>query len=97
MQLSSNMNAGIHARAERVNMHTCIMGGQKKSGVSRVPVTLRLTKDEQRAAELKCREINKLLVNMEKSPVQESELLHMVLNKCIDRIKVNKRGEIEVE
>ncbi len=68
-----------------------------KSGVRTVPVTLRLTKDEQRAAELKCREINKLLVNMEKSPVQESELLHMVLSKCIDRIKVNKRGEVDVE
>lgn len=68
-----------------------------KSGVNTVPVTLRLTKDEQRAAELKCREINKLLVNMERSPVQESELLHLVLNKCMDRIRVNKRGEIEVE
>lgn len=97
MQLLVNMNAGIHARLERVNMHTCIIGGQMNEGVKTVPVTLRLTKDEQRAAELKCREINKLLVNMERAPIQESELLHLVINKCIDRVKVNKRGEVEVE
>jgi hypothetical protein len=62
-----------------------------------MPVTLRLTKDEQRSAELKCREINKILVNMERAPMQESELLHFVINSCINRIKVNKRGDVEVE
>jgi hypothetical protein len=62
-----------------------------------VPVTLRLTKDEQRAAEIKCREINKILVNMERAPMQESDLLHLVIKRYIDRIKVNKKGEIEIE
>jgi len=62
-----------------------------------MPVTLRLTKDEQRATEVKCREINKVLINAEKPPVQESELLHIVLEKALDRLRVNKRGEIEIE
>jgi len=59
--------------------------------------TLRLTKDEQRTAELKCREINKILIDLEKKPIQESELLHIVLEKSLSRTKVNKRGEIEIE
>ena len=59
--------------------------------------TLRLTKEEQRTAELKCREINKILIDLEKKPIQESELLHIVLEKTLARTKVNKRGEIEIE
>lgn len=62
-----------------------------------MPATLRLTKDEQRKAELKCREINKILVNMERAPIQESELLHLVIDWALDRAKVNKRGEITIE
>lgn len=59
-----------------------------------MPTTLRLTKEEQRKAELKCREINKILVNMEKAPIQESELLHHLIDFTLDKIKVNKRGEL---
>lgn len=59
--------------------------------------TLRLTKEEQRTAELKCREINKILIDLEMKPIQESELLHIVLEKTLSRTKVNKRGEIEIE
>ncbi len=62
-----------------------------------MPATLRLTKDEQRRAEVKCREINKILVNMEKAPVQESELLHRLIDLTVDKVKVNKRGEIFIE
>lgn len=59
--------------------------------------TLRLTKEEQRKTEIKCREINKILIDLEKKPIQESELLHIVLEKTLGKVKVNKRGEIEVE
>ncbi|RWT33167.1 hypothetical protein DN613_21200 [Aeromonas caviae] len=62
-----------------------------------MPATLRLTKDEQRRAEVKCREINKILVNMERAPVQESELLHQLIDLTVDKVKVNKRGEIFIE
>ncbi|HDS1213008.1 hypothetical protein [Shewanella algae] len=59
--------------------------------------TLRLTKEEQRKTEIKCREINKILIDLEKKPIQESELLHIVLEKTLGKVKVNKRGEIEIE
>lgn len=62
-----------------------------------MPATLRLTKDEQRRAEVKCREINKILVNMERAPVQESELLHRLIDLTVDKVKVNKRGEFFIE
>ncbi|MBO1271191.1 hypothetical protein J3L11_05945 [Shewanella sp. 4t3-1-2LB] len=62
-----------------------------------MPTTLRLTKEEQRTTEVKCREINKILINEEISPIQESELLHLVIEKALKRLKVNKRGEIEIE
>lgn len=62
-----------------------------------MPATLRLTKEEQRKAELKCREINKILVNMERAPIQESELLHLVIDRVIERVKVDKRGDIFIE
>jgi hypothetical protein len=62
-----------------------------------MPATLRLTKDEQRRAEVKCREINRILVNMERAPVQESELLHRLIDLTVDKVKVNKRGEIFIE
>ncbi|EHC03947.1 mobilization protein BmgB [Shewanella baltica OS625] len=62
-----------------------------------MPVTLRLTKEEQRNTELKCREINKVLINIEKSPMQESELLHLVIELALSRIKINKKGEIDLE
>ncbi len=62
-----------------------------------MPATLRLTKEEQRKAELKCREINKILVNMERAPIQESELLHLVIDRIIERVKVDKRGDIFIE
>lgn len=62
-----------------------------------MPATLRLTKDEQRRAEVKCREISKILVNMERAPVQESELLHRLIDLTVDKVKVNKSGEIFIE
>lgn len=62
-----------------------------------MPTNIRLTKDEQRDIEVKCRELNKVLINQEFAPIQESELVHLILKRVINRITVNKRGEIEVE
>jgi hypothetical protein len=62
-----------------------------------MPATLRLTKDEQRRVKVNCREINKILVSMERAPVQESELLHRLIDLTVDKVKVNKRGEIVIE
>jgi len=63
----------------------------------KMPTNIRLTKDEQREIELKCRELNKILINREIAPIQESELVHLILKRAIQRISVNKRGEIELE
>lgn len=62
-----------------------------------MPTNIRLTKDEQRDIEVKCRELNKILINQEFAPIQESELVHIILKRVLSRISVNKRGEIDVE
>ena len=62
-----------------------------------MPASVRLTKEEQREIEIKCRELNKILINQEFAPIQESELIHLILKRTLSRVKVNKRGEIEVE
>ena len=62
-----------------------------------MPTNVRLTKDEQREIELKCRELNKTLINQELAPIQESELVHVILKKAITRTKINKRGEIDLD
>lgn len=62
-----------------------------------MPTNVRLTKDEQREIELKCRELNKILINQELAPIQESELVHVILKKAITRTKINKRGEIDLD
>lgn len=62
-----------------------------------MPTNIRLTKDEQRDIEVKCRELNKILINQELAPIQESELVHLILKKAIQKVSVNKRGEIDLE
>lgn len=59
--------------------------------------TLRLTKEEQKKAELKCREINKILIKNEMSPLKESELLHLVISIGLDRLKIDKKGKTSIE
>ena len=62
-----------------------------------MPTNIRLTKDEQRDIEVKCRELNKILINQEFAPIQESELVHIVLKRAINRLSVDKRGEIDID
>lgn len=62
-----------------------------------VSMMLRLSKSEEKAITEKCVEINKLLIGESRQPVKNSELIHIVLTNVIKRIKINKRGEIEVE
>ncbi len=58
---------------------------------------LRLTKDENKALESRSIEINKALVKMEKAPLKDSELLHKVLIEAIERIDVDKSGQIYIK
>jgi hypothetical protein len=55
---------------------------------------LRLSKEEQRQLELKCREINKILVVKEFPPMNESTLAHKILEKTIKKVEVNNSGEL---
>jgi len=61
-----------------------------------MPMMLRLSKKEEKILTEKCVEINKILINEGCQPVKNSELLHLILNDVIKRIKINKRNEIEV-
>lgn len=62
-----------------------------------MPVSVRLKKDEQRALEVKCREINKVLIENDQKPIQESELVHIILDQCIKRATLNNRFWVVVE
>ncbi len=59
--------------------------------------TLRLKDKEQEEIRRKSIEINKLLVNMEKSPLQESELVHILLELSIRYAKLTTRGEVIID
>lgn len=59
-----------------------------------VTTTLRLNKEEQRATEEKCLEINRLLIDLNRMPMQESELLHFILRESIHRLTIDSKGEL---
>lgn len=59
-----------------------------------MPKTVRLTQNEQEKIRKKNIEINKLLVAKDKAPMQESELVHFILEKTISYVKVDKDGEV---
>lgn len=62
-----------------------------------MPTNIRLSKEEQKELSEKYLEVNKVLINMGKRPIQESELVHLVLEKSINNIKVSKDGEIYLD
>lgn len=62
-----------------------------------MPTNIRLKKEEQRDLWTKCIEINKILSEKEKRPLNESDLTHEILKKCIRKVKIDKNGEIYIE
>jgi len=58
---------------------------------------VRLTKEEQRKIMEKSIEINKLLVNNNKAPLKESELIHKILELSITYAKVDNEGNIYLD
>jgi len=62
-----------------------------------MPVTVRLTKDEEDQLRRKCIEVNKRLIAAEKKPIRESELVHYILNNAIKAIKINKDGTMFID
>lgn len=61
-----------------------------------MPTNIRLTKKEQEILGKKAIKINKLLVGMEMKPMSESELIHRILEKSLNSVEINNRGEITI-
>lgn len=57
---------------------------------------LRLKEEEVEKVRQKAIEINKKLIKLDKEPIKDSELLHIVIDLGIDNIVVNKNGELEI-
>lgn len=57
---------------------------------------LRLNDHEVEKVRNKAIEINKKLIKLEKEPVKDSELMHIILDLGTDTIIVNKDGKFEM-
>ena len=57
---------------------------------------LRLKEEEVEKVRQKAIEINKKLIKLDREPIKDSELLHIVIDLGIDNIVVNKNGELEI-
>ncbi len=59
-----------------------------------MPMTIRLSKIERQLLQEKAQVINEELISKSKTPVKESELLHIVLCNALQRTGVSKKGLI---
>lgn len=57
---------------------------------------LRIKEDESEKLRNKCIDINKILISMNRQPLKDSELAHILLNKSIKSVFVNKYGDLEI-
>lgn len=71
-----------------------IGNGQKRD--NQMPETLKLNKGEQEALRKKSIELNKMLIKMDKAPIRESELAHIILDKTISYVTVSPSGNITI-
>lgn len=59
-------------------------------------ITVRLNDKEQEMLRKKCIELNKLLINRNLMPIKESELVHIILEQCIDETELTTNGQVKV-
>lgn len=57
---------------------------------------LRLKDEEIEKVRKKAIEINKKLIRLEKEPIKDSELIHIVIDLGLENIIVNKNGDLEI-
>lgn len=57
---------------------------------------LRLNDEEVEKVREKAIEINKKLIRLEKEPIKDSELMHVILRLGTENIIMNKDGELEI-
>ena len=56
----------------------------------------RLTDKEEETLRNKCIEINKILINTNREPLKDSELMHEILNDVLERIEAGKEKRITI-
>ena len=59
-------------------------------------ITVRMNDKEQELLRKKCIELNKQLINRNLMPIKESELVHIILEQCIDETELTTSGQIKV-
>lgn len=65
--------------------------------VTNMTTNVRLTKDEEKEIREKTININKLLINSNRMPMRESELIHAILKIGIRAIKIDEKGGFTFE
>lgn len=64
--------------------------------VNKLIKMLRINEVESENLRKKCIEINKILISLNKEPLKDSEVAHILLEKGIKKVTVNKYGELEI-
>ena len=59
-------------------------------------ITVRMNDKEQELLRKKCIELNKLLINRNLMPIKESELVHIILEQCINNVELTTSGNLKV-
>ena len=59
-------------------------------------ITVRMNDKEQEMLRKKCIELNKLLITRNLMPIKESELVHIILEQCINETELTASGQIKV-
>lgn len=59
-------------------------------------ITVRMNDREQEMLRKKCIELNKMLINRNLMPIKESELVHIILEQCINAVELTASGQIKV-
>ena len=64
--------------------------------VKKMAITVRMSDKEQEMLRKKCIELNKLLINRNLMPIKESELVHIILEQCINETELTTSGQVKV-
>ncbi|MDV5202745.1 hypothetical protein [Acinetobacter baumannii] len=59
-------------------------------------ITVRLNDREQELLRKKCVELNKALINKGLMPIKDSELVHIILDQCIEAAELSNSGKVLV-
>lgn len=59
-------------------------------------ITVRMNDKEQEMLRKKCIELNKQLINRNLMPIKESELVHIILEQCINNVQLTTSGNLKV-